>query len=382
MTEQTVPSGSPVPSLAEVVAYISQAGWQLDDLPTASVWTPVDDSGANLQVALPKHDGVRDIETQLDEAIRVVAYVEGRTVAETANSMVNGGADTVSLRLLPDAPSGSAPLSLAQESITALRALIVGAAAALTNDDLVLPSRRPALVEQYAANAHISTRQGSFILDLALPLRVDADKMSRPPEQDTLMDVPAQPYGRRVTERIRQTAANALAMAQRVVEGEASIEQFARAHLRLGNAMELDALARLGGPEGTQYQLRLSQSALIRRTAPSTLFRATSAQRARLLEAAEFLRSTQPQTGITVEGFVVRLFREGAFGAGDVTVHAVLDDSGKTKSCVMSLAEEDYAEALRAHQDGLLVVAKGDLVTAGTRKRLQNPTQFHVIDPV
>ncbi|MDZ5623337.1 hypothetical protein SFC88_21060 [Nocardioides sp. HM23] len=169
-------------------------------------------------------------------------------------------------------------------------------------------------------------------------------------------------------------------MAKRVDEGNASIEQFGQPHLHLGNALELDALARLGTVQGAPYQLRLSQSALAPRDAPSTLLSATQSQRARLAEAADFLRSTQPQSGITVEGFVVRLFRDGAFGPGDVTVHAVLDDSGRTKTCVMSLAEEDYAEATRAHLDGLVVVAKGDLVTAGTRKRLKDPTQFHVVD--
>lgn len=380
MTDSVLRRSQRRPALAEVVDYLEHAGWLRTELPSAYVWAPAED--ATVQVALPKRPDVRDLGSQIAEAVRVIAYVERRTVADAETSILDGGADTISLRLLPDAPSGSAPLALAQESITALRSLVVGAAASLTNTALVLPSRRPALVEQYAANAQVSTRKGSFILDVSLPLKVEADAMSRPPEHETLMSLPAQPYGRRVTERIRQTASNALAMAQRVVDGDASVEQFARAHLRLGNAMELDALAKMGGATGADYQLRLTQSALAPRGSGATLLRASSEQRARLAEAAEFLRSTQPQTGVTVEGFVVRLYREGAFGPGDVTVHAVLDDSGKAKSCVMNLAEEDYAEALRAHLDGLVVVAVGDLVTAGTRKRLRSPRQFHVIEPV
>ncbi len=319
-----------------------------------------------------------DLRVQIDEAVKVVAYVEGRTVAETTSSIVTGGADTVSLRLMPNLPSGTATLATLEESIAALRALVVGSAAALNNSDLVLPSRRSALVESYAANAHVSTRPGSFILDLALPLAAGTDTRPDHPNQESLVDVKPRPFGRSVTERIRTVARNALAMAERVQYGNASIEEFGRQDLRLGNALELDALARMGGDLGTPYQLRLSQSALAQRTAPSTVLRASSAQRARLAEASEFLRSTQPQTGVSVEGFVVRLFRDGGFGKGDVTVRSILDDSGKLKSCVMSLTEEDYAEALRAHDKGLLVAAKGNLITAGTRKRLTDVIDFRV----
>lgn len=367
-------------ALAGLSAYMEGAGWTRSDAASAWVWTPSDPAHEGLQVALPKTSAVSDLDAQLDEAVRVVAFVEGLTIPEVWNGTLAGGADTLSLRLVPDVASGSAPLTVAQESLAALRRLLVGSAAALTNDALVLPSRRPAVVEQYAAQALVSTRPGSFIVDVTLPLTVEVEQDNVPPGQDTLMDVPALPMGRRVSRRLSLVASNALEMAQRVVDGEADVSQFGNPMLRLGNALELDALARLGGEETADYQLRITQSALAPRTAASTRMRATAAQRERLSDAAEYLRSTQPQKDVTIEGLVVRLSRDNAFGAGDVTLHAVLDDSGKTKSCVMSLAAEDYAKAVHAHQEGLLVLVKGDLVTAtNNRKRLKDPTQFHVI---
>lgn len=380
MTDSQLMSPPSMPSLSEIETYLLRSGWTLTTSDRTDVWVPGDHSHAGLQVALPRRETVLDLRVQIDEAVKVVAYVEGRTVAETTSSIVNGGADTVSLRLLPNLPSGVATLSTLEESISALRALVVGSAAALNNSDLVLPSRRSALVENYAANAHVSSRPGSFILDLALPLAAEADPRSDTPIQDSLVDVKPRPFGRSVTERIRRVTTNALAMAERVQSGDASIEVFGRPELRLGNALELDALARMGGDLDTPYQLRLSQSALAQRTAASTVLRASSAQRARLAEASEFLRSTQPQTGVSVEGFVVRLFRDGGSGPGDVTVRSILDDSGKLKSCVMNLGDEDYTEALRAHDKGLVVAARGDLVTAGTRKRLTKVSGFHVTE--
>jgi hypothetical protein len=372
---------SDAPHLADLVAYVRQAGWRHVDDDRAEVWVPPDEAHNDLLIALPKRATVSDIGAQIEEALRVVAFVEGRTVSEAANSIVNGGADTLSLRLVPDLPSGTAPLATLQDAVAGLRSLVVGAAASLTNSDLVLPSRRPALVESYAARAHVSSRPGSFILDVALPLAVEVDDGEKL-EQDVLVELAPQPYGRRVTDRIRNVAANALTKAQEIVEGSASIDEFARPDLRLGNAMELEALARMAGDLDAPYQLRLSQSALATRTAPTTLLTASPAQREQLVQAADFLRRTQPQSDLTVEGYVIKLSRKGSFGPGDVTLHAYLDDSGKLKSCVMNVAEEDYDAAMRAHRHGLVVVAKGNLVTSGNYKRLKSVSVFHVVESV
>ncbi|WP_345525903.1 hypothetical protein [Nocardioides endophyticus] len=312
----------------------------------------------------------------------MVAYVEGLTIRELWNGAAAGGADTLSLRLMPNAESGSAPLALAQESLTAMRRLLVGSTTALSNDALVLPSRRPAVAETYAAEARVSTRPGSFILDVELPLTVKVEQANIPAWQQSLMAAPALPIGRRVSERLSLVASNALTMAQLVEDGEADISEFSDPTLRLGNNLELEGLARLGGDESTDYQLRIAQSALAPRSTPSTRLRATPAQRDRLSEAAEYLRSSQDQRGVTIQGTVVRLFREGGLGPGDVTLQTVLDDSGKAKTCIMHLAEDDYAEALRAHREGLPVVATGDLVTAGNnRKRLRDVSEFRVARP-
>lgn len=366
---------------AALTNYLSAAGWQSEDAQRTTLWVPPSAEHADLQVALPK-EGVDYSTDVLDEAARVVAYVEGFTLSGLVNSVVEGGADTLSVRLLPPkAESGVAPLALAQESIAALRSLIIGAAAALKNDSLVLPSKRPALVEDYAAKAKVSTRPGSFIWDVALPLNVEAERASPVPEgQDTLMEVAPQPYGRRVSDRIRQTATNATALAQRVLAGEAALTQFAQRQLRVGNAMEIDALASLGNTPDAPYQLRLTQSAFARRVKPVTGLSINPDVRACLHEAAEFLRTTQPQEDVTVEGLVVRLFRRGASGPGDVTIHAILDDTGKNKACVVNLSEEDYAEASRAHMEGFVVVVKGDLTVSGTHKRLVRASQFHVVE--
>lgn len=382
MSQASAEAARSLPTLTELESYLSSAGWVLVSADRADVWMQGQrgHSEPQVQVSLPPRETVSDLDEQIEEAIRVIAYVEKRTFAETVNSMVDGGADTLSVRLLPKLPSGVAPLSTLHETVTALRSLVIGSAAALSNRDLVLPARRAAQVESYASAAQVSTRPGSFILDVTLPLARDAASMELTPEEP-LVDVPTRPYGRLVTERIRKTARNAVAVAHRVAVGEASIEQFARPDLELGNALELEALAQMGGSLETPYQLRVSQSSLVSRTSAPTLVSVTMAERERLAQAADFLRRTQPLKGVTLEGLVVRLYGpSGAFGPGDVTVRAVVDASGVLRSCLMSLSADDYAVALHAHGERLVVAVTGDLVTRGTRTRLQNVSGFRIIE--
>lgn len=385
MTEAHAPEQTHTPSLAELVAYVISAGWRRVPSDRADIWFPSGHSAQQLHIALPSEPAASDVGSQIDDAVRVVAYVEGRTPSETVASIVNGGADTLSLRLLPDLPSGTASLKTAEKAISALRSLIVGSAAGLDNQDLVLPSRRPTQVESYAGQAHVSSRPGSFILDVVLPLNADADEIKVPPGQGTLVEMLPPPYGRRVTERIRQVSVNALAKAQQVVEGRAGIHDFGQANLGLGNALELEALAQMGGDLAKPYDLRLTQSALARRSNPTTMLNVSSAQCERLAEAAEYLRTSQTQHGAVVEGFVIRLSKDTpSLRSGDITVRAVLDDSGRPKTCVMNLPAEDYAEAWRAHKDGLWVAARGDLVASasGRRRRLKNVSGFEVRDQI
>jgi hypothetical protein len=366
---------SPRVNLPDLLAYLGAAGWapeSVDD-PRSSVWHLDTPDRGDLVIALPRNEAARDVDEQVREALATLAFAEHRSPREVTTDLQAGGADSVSVRLLPDSTPGRAPLALAQAAISALRLFVVGAAAGLTTESLVLGSRRPARAETFAATAQLATIPGSFILDLALPL---GDAESTP--QDTLIDLRPQPFGRRVAARMKQTAERALLKAQQITEGQAAFADFAVPNLGLGNATELDALARLGGDQ-LSYQLRFTQSALAPGRDAARLYTATRTQQEVLAEASEYLRQNLPREGVTVEGLVVRLFREGALGPGEVTLQAILDDSGREKRCRVSLAESDYDEALRAHTEGRRVRATGDIAMSGTRLRLERLTSFEVM---
>ncbi|GAB2589228.1 hypothetical protein GCM10009593_30450 [Microlunatus antarcticus] len=113
------------------------------------------------------------------------------------------------------------------------------------------------------------------------------------------------------------------------------------------------------------------------------LLQITPEQQGVLAEAARYLREMQEKDDITVEGKVVRLFRAAPSGPGDVTISAVLDDSGQERRAKVNLGPEDYAEASRAHLEGLLVRVSGNLTAMGTSsQRLEAPKGFTVVSDI
>lgn len=373
-----------VPDLAAFVDYLQGAGWAIDDNDgRTTLWRPEHTSAeTDMRVVLPISQEVRDYVERISEALMTLAYVEQRLPQEIAGDIRFGGADNVSIRLTPDVPAGEAPLLLAHSAISALRNFVVASAAALDSHSLVLPSRRPQRAESYAAQARISTQPGSFILSLALPL---ADIYAeRPAElgtlgQEALVDIPPQPFGRRVTNRMLSAALRAQQLAQEVGEGNQPLSSFGHPDPNAANATELAALSSLGGPDHDVYQIRFTQSPLAAGVREPARLKITPGQQRILSEAADFLRTKQPRSGVTVIGLVVRLFRPSNFGKGEVVIHGVDDDTGDARRFRVQLDQSDYNDAVRAHSTGLQVTATGDLDIRGTRRSLRRLTSFSVL---
>ncbi len=372
-----------VPGLADITRYLRDAGWvQEDDDGRTTLWRPaVDVDERDIRVVLPVQQEARDYSERAAEALRAVAFVEKRLPQETAADMRYGGADNVSVRLSPDAPSGEAPLHMAYTALTALRGYVIASAAALEYKELVFPPRRLTRADTYASQTRISTRAGSFILSLALPLKdVDDDMRSDSQNgQEVISGVPGSLFGRQVTNRMLLAAETAQRLARGVGEGDSPISVFGEAGGHRINATELEALGSLGGPDHDVYQIRFAQSPLVAGTTRPRRLKITPGEQRILRDAAYFLRTRQPRANVTVIGLVVRLFREGKWGKGEVVIQGVDDDTGQERRVRVELAESDYNVAVNAHSQGLQVSAVGDLDVRGTRRSLRHLSSFGVI---
>lgn len=365
-----------LPSISGLASYMRTVGWvETERSEKFEVWTPPEldaDGGdrSDIRIVLPPTNAL-DADQQIDEAIRALSYFESRERREITDDIARGGADALSVRLTPDTPSGQAPLGQMRRTIVALHNYVLGAAASLHVDARVLPSRRPVEAEAYADEARMSTASGSMIVHLALPLSDEND-------------IPrmADPYGRRVTQRMRNVAVSSTALAREVNQGRKPLQVFGESEESLANSMELLALATLGGvDQQATYGLRFSTTPLSRAltTGPMRL-EVTPAEQAVLAEAAEMLGERRPETDVTVTGTVIRLHRERTYGAGDVTVQGhASNDAFKERNFKVNLGEEDYNAAAVAHPLGSLLRLRGDIHLSGNRRTLKNVTLFEVL---
>src|SRR6185437_7455080 len=123
----------------------------VDEDSRTSMWRPTRSFAEELFVVLPLREDVQDYRDRIYEALRTVAYAERRSIDEISSDISYGAADTVSARLMPDAPPGEAPLSLAYSALSALRSYVIGSGSALDNHALVLPTRRPLRAESFVS---------------------------------------------------------------------------------------------------------------------------------------------------------------------------------------------------------------------------------------
>lgn len=372
-----------VPQLPALAKYLQLAGWALDDDDDrTSMWRPqLPSSGKKLQIVLPTTQEVEDWPERALEALRTLAYAERRLPEEIAEDISYGGADNVAVRLTPDAPPGQAPLSLASSAVSALHSYVVASASALEIPDLVLPSHRPPWAESYASKVRLGTYSGSFVLSLALPLVAEVDTETDETGHEALFAMPPRPLGRRVTNRMLTAAQNAQRLADEVVLGRFTVNAFGdAAHSRTAaNATELAALMALGGPESSAYHIRFAQSPLAGNRSEPVNLRMTSEEQRIFGAAANFLRTRQPRTDVTVHGLVVRLYRSRALGPGEIVIEGFDQETGSLRRWRTELDETDYNKAVRAHQNGLQVSVTGDREEHGTHLQLRRLSSFLVI---
>lgn len=379
----TEPITPPIPDLTAFQRYLRETGWNLvDEDARTSMWAPeASVEEQRVRVVLPVHRDVTDYASVAHDALRALAFVERRSPAEIASDVGYGGADTVVVRLSPPAPPGEAPLLFAYDALGALHNLVVGSASALSAKALVLPLRRPRRAEAYADQTRVSTAAGSFILSLAMPLLDPQDLRDRiaKSEEAALMDVPSLPFGRRVTRRMLTVVPQAQRLADEVNAGSRPMRAFAEPVPNAANATELSAIAALGGPDREPYGMRWALSPLAHSVAESHRLTITPGQQRVLAEAADFLRARQPRPNVSFSGLVVRLFRERSSGPGEIVIQGVGDDSGAQRRYRTELDESSYAEAMRAHKNGLTVTATGDIEVRGTRLSIRPLVSFAVV---
>ena len=181
----------------------------------------------------------------VSRAIETIAYVEGRDTSEVRDDLVFGGSDTLAAQLLPQLPTGQAPLLLVESAITSMRNLLTGAVQATEAERSVARVQAGSGADAWLRRARLSTAPGSFILNVACPLYdvAESPQAVDDPPLSPSGNAHAQPYGRAITSQLHGMVSRAVAGANLVLESRGVQADLAA---ELGNT-NIAVLEGLGG---------------------------------------------------------------------------------------------------------------------------------------
>ncbi|GAA1882107.1 hypothetical protein [Streptantibioticus ferralitis] len=362
--------------------YLRSRGWTfVDDYGRGQLWELAAASvrGEPYEVMVPLDRRPRDYPDRVCDLLEALAAVESRRPGEVLREMALPPADWQYLRLLPPGPSGTAPLVDLVPALTGLKDLMTAAAAAACAPEPqpVQPAQKPQRVKDFVASVRLDqTRVGSYVLAAHTPLP-EPSTQGVLPFDDSAEGAAREPFERLVSRRLYAATWCAYQAAERTIR-EDTLDDFAQ-YAAVGLSANLcEALVRIAGDEARGYELSFAWAAElpVGHETPSV---AVTRPLLRALEAgAQDLRARLSQRGVAVRGNVVRLDRTPTAGPGEVTVlgSAEGEEDRRPRRYRVVLQQRDYAQAASAHQRGLEVTVRGDLVVRGGHARLDPVTGF------
>jgi hypothetical protein len=354
----------------DIERYLRTSGWQpVGDLNgRATIWTLEPDE---LEVIVPVSSRFRDYTQRVNDVIRTLAEAESRPESQIIHSVAASYIDRHYIRMFPNAPSGMISAADAAEAFQGVREMLIAAAYAeeTHRSELVLPRRKPRIVEEFPARTLVTTGPGSFVIATHTEL----------PRNDTLF--PASPFERRALVKLREMLLSTQAAAAEA-DAIADLSPFAD-RVEQGISTTLcRALARLGGGDRDQpVEMRFAWAGEEPTDLPSEPIRFEAEQIMMLRHAADDLGRRETTDRAVLHGHIQGLRREGPDQPGWAVVRGqVSTKRGDLQRQVwVQLPADDYDRALRAHGQGLEVRASGVLRRSGRRTELQQIELFRVL---
>ncbi|GAA0366009.1 hypothetical protein [Actinoallomurus spadix] len=354
----------------DIERYLRTSGWRpVGDLNgRATIWALEPD---DLEVIVPVSSRFRDYPQRVNDLIRTLAEAESRPESQIIHSVTASYVDRQYIRTFPDAPSGMISAADAAEAFQGVRELLIAAAYAeeTQRGELVLPRRKPKIVEEFPARTLVTTGPGSFVIATHIEL----------PRNDTLF--PATPFERRALVKLREMLLSTQAAAAEADEN-ADLSPFAE-RVDEGISKTLcRALARLGGTDRDQpVEMRFAWAEDEPTDLSTAPIRFEAEQITMLRHAADDLGRKETSEEAVLHGRIQGLRREGPDQPGWAVVRGqVSTKRGDLQRQVwVELPSDDYDRALRAHGQGLEVRAAGALRRTGRRTELRPVSLFRVL---
>ncbi len=364
-------------TVRSIVLYLATHGWVRRN--ASSVWSLNVDAD-EFEVLPPASNQVPGYAGRVAELLSVLSAVESRSELEILQDLVQTRYDVQRYRVDYDGPAGTAPLGDAARAMKSAQSALLAAASSLELPDRpVLPTRSPALAAEVSQRALAGpTADGSFVFSVWVPV---PPRLVPPADQVLFSDSATnEPFERRATLRLMDSFRAVSEAVGDYTNGLGDISAFMERIDRGVTATFCEAVAgivadsRIGLETGFSWAI---DRPVLRPSPPILLPRGSDEI---LTEAAREMRDAAEEENVAIVGNVVRLHREIELGPGEITVAGVLadDPTEKLRRVALSVSEDEYELAMRAHREFFEVRVAGELFRRGNRSYLRNPREFSV----
>lgn len=368
-------------TILNISSYLRGLGWQSEDVPGGSLWVLEQEAGG-AQLFVPQSERMRGYVGVLSDAVDVLCDVEGRGRDLILQSLAFASSDVQFISSRSSTESGTTPINDGADLYSNLRAWVLSSAVSVAGSKpyAIQPARKPQRALDFLRHVKLGpSRSGSYIASVIVPVPPSIPSETLDLEHPALIRRD-EPFARRVSLSLQSATETAFGVSNRVIRGQGDFDDF-RGAVEIGLSSNFcAALAGLAGEDEFDFSIDFTwSSARPAEKRPPVEF--TRDHVTVLHEAAEMLRETEPQEDVQLVGNVVRLHREGNFGAGEVSILGAVEGDATERACRawLSLADEDYTKATSAHREGNLVTVRGNLQRRGNRTDLTEVRDFEVL---
>ncbi|MFG1644900.1 hypothetical protein ACGFMK_31850 [Amycolatopsis sp. NPDC049252] len=369
---------------AQIFTYLTAHGWEVtfeDRGSWALEQSFVEDP---VEVWLPKNRQIRGYPSRVAQLLKVLSGVENRSELQILFEITHFESDIQRFRCFPEGVSGTMRLEEGEETLAGLKKWVLSGAtlASSANRAAIQPRRKPLMATRFMEQVRLAVpEEGSFIWTVMVPISVDAKDSPLPivaPGYSDTFDV----FNRRVTTALFSSTKLAFGAAQEFLEDRTSLARPFKERVVDGLSANLcEALCQAGGERRVPYELSFSWAQHRPASVSPEVLRFGSEEIRVLGDAAEELRNTEPEEGVTIQGYVVRLIRESGSGPKRITIAGMPDGVSEDRvgHYWLELDAEEYDMAMRAHGDDKRVRVTGDIVRRGNRRWLSGAYGFSII---
>jgi len=363
--------------LPDFKAYLEGHGWRLSESGAinSSLWTHSEGS-LELELLVPSSQSMDDYATRMSQALKVLQTMEDRSQLEIMRDITLAGVDVIRVRAPEVDPKRiSTHLRSGLEILGNAMEMMAAAASATLSPRRVLPTRRPAPVDEYLRWLELGqAEKGSYVLTIFSRVEIMPSENIPP-----LLELLETPFPRKVT-RTLSKALEATKNASSAAISEAGYQPFIES---VPNGISANLCVAVGGmlkraPEIESIDLLITWAPKAPETDLPSSFNFVSSEADVLFEAGRILRAESPTQGILITGVVINLHRERGATDGVATVACVID--GNVRKLVVPLQASDYDLAIEAHRTKRGLLFKADIALVGRQYNAANVQEFRITD--